>query len=355
MLEVSVSHRYASGFDLDVAFTAERTTVLFGPSGSGKSSLLAAVAGLLRPDAGRIAMNGECWMGDGRWMPVHRRRLGLVFQDARLFPHLSVRGNLRYGAARAPGDAPGPAEAEVLDLLGIGHLLDRKPAGLSGGERQRVALGRALLARPRLLLMDEPLASLDAARRGEVMRLIEEVRGRFRLPILYVTHALDEVDCLAERVVLLEDGRLVASGTPEELALRTDLPLAMRRDAGVLLRCRVAAHDAARGTTCLELPAGMLDVPLRAEAIGQELRLRLRARDVAVTTEPGAVPLGHAAIPVEVVRLDAVQPGEALVTLGTGAMRLLARLPREAAQHLRPGQAVRALISRTALDHGAGG
>lgn len=355
MLEVAVAHRYASGFTLDASFEAEGTTVLFGPSGCGKSTLLAAVAGLLRPDAGRITFDGETWMGDGHWLPAHRRRAGLVFQDARLFPHRSVRGNLRYGAARAPRGAPGPTESEVLDLLGIGGLLDRRPAELSGGERQRVALGRALLARPRILLMDEPLASLDAGRRAEVMRLIEDVRTRFALPILYVTHALDEVDRLAERLVLLEAGRVQASGTPEELALRTDLPLALRRDAGVLLRCRVTAHDPARGTTRLALPEGALDVPLRGEAVGQFLRLRLRARDVSVASDDGAAPLGHAALPVEVVRLDAAQPGEALVTLGSGALRLLARLPREEASRLRPGQPVRALISRTALDHGTGG
>jgi molybdate transport system ATP-binding protein len=355
MLRVEVGHRYPSGFTLDAAFEAAGTTVLFGSSGCGKSSLLAAVAGLLRPDRGRIALDGEPWMEGRRWMPPHRRRAALVFQDARLFPHLSVGANLRYGAARAPAGTTGPAEAEVLELLGIGHLLGRAPAQLSGGERQRVALGRALLSRPRLLLMDEPLAALDAPRRGEALRLIERIRARFALPILYVTHALDEVDRLAERLVLLEEGRVLASGTPEELALRPDLPLALRRDAGVLLACRVMGHDAARGTTRIALAEGSLDIPLRSEPVGQMLRLRLRARDVTICTGGGALPLGHAALPVQVVRLDSPQPGEALVTLGAGELRLLARLPLGEAAALVSGQAVRALIPRTALDHGAGG
>ena len=354
MLRVEVRHRYASGFALDARFEAAGTTVLFGPSGCGKSSVLAAVAGLLRPDAGAIAFEGEPWLEGRRCLPAHRRRAAVVFQDARLFPHLSVGANLRYGAARAPAGTPGPAEAEVLDLLGIAHLLDRSPSRLSGGERQRVALGRALLSRPRLLLMDEPLAGLDAPRRGEALRLIEAIRTRFALPILYVTHALDEVDRLAEHLVLMEAGRVLASGAPEALSLRPDLPLALRRDAGVLLACRVLGHDAARSTTRVALDDVSLDVPLRSEAVGQVVRLRLRARDVAVCTGAGPLPLGHAWLPAQVVRLDSPHPGEALVTLGAGRLRLLARLPADEAARLVPGQAVRALIPRTALDHGSG-
>jgi molybdate transport system ATP-binding protein len=233
--------------------------------------------------------------------------------------------------------------------------MGRRVGTLSGGERQRVAIARALATAPELLLMDEPLAALDAPRRGEALRLIERIRARFALPILYVTHALDEVDRLAERLVLLEEGRVLASGTPEELALRPDLPLAPRR---------VMPHDpagqqhagiAARGTTRIALAEGSLDILLRSEPVGQMLRLRLRARDVAICTGGGALPLGHAALPVQVVRLDSPQPGEALVTLGAGELRLLARLPLGEAAALVSGQAVRALIPRTALDHGAGG
>jgi molybdate transport system ATP-binding protein len=351
MLQVALRHRFAPGFGIDVDFTAEGTTVLFGPSGCGKSSILAAVAGLLRPQAGRIAFAGEPWMDSSRWLPPHRRRAGLVFQEARLLPHLSVHGNLRYGAARAPRTAPGPAEGEVLDLLGIGHLLGRRPAQLSGGERQRVALARALLSRPRILLMDEPLAALDAPRRWEAMHLIEDIRRRFALPILYVTHALDEVDRLAEHLVLMGPGQVLATGTPEELALRPDLPLALRRDAGVLLHCRVLGHDAGRGTTRLALAEGEIEVPRRDDPVGQALRLRLRARDVAVCTASGPLPLGHAALPVNVLRIDHPHPTEALVTLGIGALRLLARLPEAEASQLGDGQPVRALIPPTAFDH----
>jgi molybdate transport system ATP-binding protein len=351
MLEVKLRHGFASGFKIDAEFEAAGTTVLFGPSGCGKSTILAAVAGLLRPQAGRILLDGEAWLSGKEWLPPHRRRAGLVFQEARLFPHLSVAGNLRYGAARAHRSANGPTQSDVLDLLGIGHLLARRPAQLSGGERQRVALARALLSRPRILLMDEPLAALDAPRRWEAMNLIEDIRTRFGLPILYVTHALDEVDRLAERLVLMGPGNVLAAGTPEELALRPDLPLALRRDAGVLLHSRVLGHDAARGITRLGLAEGEIEVPRRPEAVGHLLRLRLRARDVAVCTIEGPLPLGHAALPVRVLRVDSPHPAEAMVTLGAGGLRLLARLPRGEAALLSEGQPVRALIPSTAFDH----
>ncbi|HEY8609962.1 MAG TPA: molybdenum ABC transporter ATP-binding protein, partial [Roseomonas sp.] len=250
-----------AGFALDAGFTTPTpgVTAVFGPSGCGKSTLLSAVAGLLRPDAGRVALDGTVLLDTaaGVMVPPEKRRCGVVFQDSRLFPHLSVETNLRYGMRRARRDAEGPEFEEVVTLLGIAHLLPRRPAALSGGERQRVALGRALLSRPRLLLMDEPLASLDAPRRAEVLPFLTRVRDRFRTPILYVTHALDEVDRLADHLVLMEAGRVLASDTVEALSARTDLPLlATRRDAGAVLACTVLDHDAARGLTRLGFAGG---------------------------------------------------------------------------------------------------
>ncbi len=361
MLEVQVCHRFA-GFALDVAFQAPPgVTALFGPSGSGKSTVLAAVAGLLRPNAGRILLDGTTLLDTAARIDVaaERRRCGVVFQDARLLPHLSVASNLRYGARRAPspgrGEAAGAGFEEVVALLGIAPLLGRRPRTLSGGERQRVALGRALLARPRLLLMDEPLAALDAPRRAEILPFLERLRDVAGLPILYVTHALDEVDRLAETLVLMEAGRVQAAGPLAALAARTDLPmLAGRRDAGVVLACIVAAHDRTRGLTRLAFDGGDLLVPLRPEPEGNALRLRLRARDVAVATAPPHGISTHNVLQAMVTAVAPAGPHEAFVTLQVGPTALLARLTRDAIQRLglHPGQAVFALVKSTAFDHG---
>src|SRR6201985_53951 len=228
-LSVLLRHRFPT-VRMDMAFEVPTpgVTVLFGPSGSGKSTIISAAAGLLRPDQCRIVIDGQALAdtSSGVWLPPERRRMGLVFQDARLFPHMSVATNLRFGLRRA---APGPVQYnEVVELLGIGALLARRPHTLSGGERQRVAIGRALLAQPHLLLMDEPLASLDAARKAEIFPYLARLATASRLPILYVTHALDEAVHLADSMVLVEAGRVVAHGTVSDVAARADLPLARR-------------------------------------------------------------------------------------------------------------------------------
>ena len=366
-LEVSLRHRFpggrdgAGGFSLDASFAAPTpgVTALFGPSGCGKTTILSAVAGLLRPDRGRVALDGRVLLdvAHGVWAAPEKRRCGVVFQDARLFPHMSVEANLLFGLRRAPRRAEGPGFREVVALLGVGHLLKRRPAALSGGEAQRVALGRALLSRPRLLLMDEPLAGLDAPRRAEVLPFLARLRDAAGLPILYVTHALDEVDALADTLVLLEDGRVAAEGDVEALSVRTDLPaLSARRDAGGLLHCSVLEHDGARGLTRLGFPGGALVVPLRAEAVGTRLRLRVRARDVAVATE---VPRGlsaHNILPAEVTGVSPVPgaPHEAFLRLSVAPSALLARVTRDAVERLgfRPGMAVWALVKSIAFDHG---
>ncbi len=357
MLEVALQHRWPGGFTLDVAFTAPPgVTALFGPSGCGKSTILAAVAGLMRPDAGRVTLDGAPWQDSTtrQHLPAERRGCGLVFQDARLFPHLSVRSNLEYGARRAPADRPaGPGFGAVVEMLGIGALLDRRPAGLSGGERQRVALGRALLSRPRLLLLDEPLAALDTARRAEVLPFLARLRDAAPAPILYVTHALEEVDALADHLVLLQAGRVQAAGPLEDLAARTNLPqLTNRRDAGAVLACTLAGHDAERGLSTLHFAGGALRVALRPEAPGTALRLRIRARDVAVATrQPEAISVQNI-LPAEVTAIDPAGPHEVFLRLGIGPATLLARITRDAVARLElaPGKSVFALIKSVSFD-----
>ncbi|MCR0981489.1 molybdenum ABC transporter ATP-binding protein [Roseomonas populi] len=348
-------HRFP-GFALDAAFASPTpgVTAVFGPSGCGKSTLLAAVAGLLRPEAGRVALDGTVLLDTAAGVdtPAERRRCGVVFQDSRLFPHLSVDTNLRYGLRRAPRDANGAGFEEVVDLLGVAHLLSRRPAALSGGERQRVALGRALLSRPRLLLMDEPLAALDAPRRAEVLPFLARVRDRFRAPILYVTHALDEVDRLADHLVLMEAGRVLAAGPAEALSTRADLPLlAARRDAGALLSCAVLEHHPARGLTHLGFPGGELLVPLREDAPGVRLRVRVRARDVSIATEEPRGLSVQNVLPAMLESLSPAAPHEAMLRLRVGEATLLARVTEDAVARLalRPGQRLWALVKSAAF------
>lgn len=354
MLDVALRHGWP-GFTLDVGFQAPPgVTALFGPSGCGKSTVLAAVAGLLRPQAGRIALDGQVLFdsGAGRMVPAERRRCGVVFQEARLFPHLSVAGNLRYGLKRAPRGAAGPGLEEVVALLGIAPLLARRPAALSGGEKQRVAIGRALLSRPAMLLMDEPLAALDAPRKAELLPYLARLRRQLAIPLLYVTHALEEVDRLADTLVLLEGGRVLAAGPVEALAARTDLPaLAGRRDAGVLLACTVLAHDAAAQLTRIGFAGGTLAVPLAPVAPGEALRLRIRARDVAVAT---IEPRGLSVQNVLPVTLEAIEPGtagQAMLRLRAGPALLLARVTQDSVHQLAlaPGQRLWALVKSVAL------
>ena len=355
MLHVSARHAFP-GFALDAEFTAPAgITALFGPSGAGKSTILSIVAGLTRPKTGRVVLDDTVLLDTAArvTVPAERRRCGVVFQDARLLPHLSVETNLRYGARRAPRDSEGPAFDEVVILLGIAPLLARRPRTLSGGERQRVALGRALLARPRLLLMDEPLAALDAPRRAEILPFLERLRDTVRVPILYVTHALDEVDRLADTLVLIEAGRVQAAGPVEALTARADLPLlSARRDAGAVLRCIIAAHDPARGLTRLAFPGGTLLVPLRPEPAGATLRLRLRARDVTLATHAPTGLSTHNILPATIAALTPAGPYETDVTLQIGPTQLLARITRDAATNLAltPGTNVYALVKSTTFD-----
>lgn len=263
-------------------------TALIGRSGAGKSTVLQAAAGLLRPEAGRIVLDGRPLFdaGAGIDLPPAQRRLGLVFQDGRLFPHRRVRANLLFGADRAPPQATGPALDEVVALLGLDTLLERRPHELSGGERQRVALGRALLSKPSALLMDEPLASLDPPRRHELLGYLATLPARLKLPILYVTHQMDEVMRLADRVVLMADGRVAARGPALELLSDLTLgPLVGRFEAGSVLVGVVSEQLGAWHLTVVSVAGQRITVPQIAAPVGTAVRLRIRARDVALQRE----------------------------------------------------------------------
>ncbi|MEM6421993.1 MAG: molybdenum ABC transporter ATP-binding protein, partial [Pseudomonadota bacterium] len=287
-LEVSLSHDLG-GLQLDVRFDAPSgITALFGRSGAGKTTVVNAIAGLLTPDKGRVSLDGRVLLDTAARVavPAHRRRIGYVFQDARLFPHLSVRRNLLFGRWFAPRSErqDTPAELErILDLLGIAPLLERGVGQLSGGERQRVAIGRALLAKPRLLLLDEPLAALDTARKDEILPWIERLRDEAGLPIVYVSHSVAEVARLATTVIALDAGRVARAGPAAEILSDPDsFPLMGRQEAGAILEARMAQPDAGDGLSRLFVGGAELLVPQIVAAPGASIRLRIRARDVII-------------------------------------------------------------------------
>ncbi|MEE8333237.1 MAG: molybdenum ABC transporter ATP-binding protein [Alphaproteobacteria bacterium] len=289
MIRIDVTRKLAH-FKLDATFEADSAgiTALFGRSGAGKTSIVNMLAGLLRPDSGCIEIDGRVLFDHkaGINLPPHKRRLGYVFQESRLFPHYTVRGNLTYGMNRRDEAARKIDFDTVVDVLGIGHLLERRPRALSGGEKQRVALGRALLTSPELLLMDEPLASLDAPRKQEVLPLIEALRDRFNVPIVYVTHSMDEIVRLADTLVLIDEGKVAAVGPIEELTSRLDLrPLTGRYEAGSVIAARIAGHDSEYALSLLEFAGGTFRVPRIDLPVGARLRVRIRARDVSLAVK----------------------------------------------------------------------
>jgi len=351
-LSVALHHRFA-GFTLDAEFEAPGgVTALFGRSGSGKSTVANAVAGLLRPDRGRITLDGTVLLDTdaGRMLPPHRRRMGYVFQDGRLFPHLTVRQNLLYGRWFAP-KGQGAEMGRIVDLLGIAPLLDRNPGSLSGGEKQRVAIGRAILSNPRLLLMDEPLAALDEARKAEILPYLERLRDELRLPILYISHSVAEVARLATTVVLLEAGRVVASGSAVELLADPAIaPTMGLREAGSMIIARVAAQEE-DGLTRLETGGGPVFLPDVGASQGAMLRLRILAQDVMLATER---PLGISALNVLSATVEDIRLGDgpgAMVRLRLGDEHLLARVTRRSVRSLdlRPGAKVFAVLKTVSV------
>lgn len=355
MIDVDIEQRLGT-FELAVAFRAEAPIVgLFGRSGSGKTSVVNALAGTMRPHRGRIVINGETLYDSARGidLPPDRRRLGYVFQDGLLFPHLDVEANLLYGLHRAPAAARVIDPAHVVELLGLSTLLRRLPDKLSGGEKQRVAIGRALLAQPRLLLMDEPLASLDVPRQSEVLRYIEQLRDDLHIPIVYVSHAVGEITRLADTVVLLADGKALASGPVDEVMGRIDLrPHTGRYESGSVLETVVAAHDLSYGLTTLHFEGGELVVPNVEALVGERVRVRIRARDVALGI---ARPTGLSVLNVLPAMLVSVATEDGPIVdvqLRVGRVQLVARITRRSVNELalREGQQVYALIKAVSLD-----
>jgi molybdate transport system ATP-binding protein len=358
MLRVAVEHRLGD-FRLAASFAGGGgLTALFGRSGAGKTTIINVIAGLIRPEQGRVVVDDAVLtdIARGIFVPAHKRRIGYVFQEGRLFPHLSVRGNLIYGRRFARGIKTEDEVYQVVNLLGIGDLLARSPANLSGGEKQRVAIGRALLARPRLLVMDEPLASLDESRKAEIMPYIERLRDETKIPIVYVSHSIPEVARLATTLVVLSEGSVAAVGTPAEIMGRLDLfPLTGRAEAGAILTSRVAGEDLRFGLTVLRAAAGELRVPRLDLAVGAVLRLRIRARDVMIALSP---PEGLSALnvlPGTVAEIGRTDGPIVEIRLDCAGEALLARLTRRSVETLRlePGRPVYAVIKSIAFDHHA--
>ena len=352
-------------FTLDAGFTApsKGVTALFGPSGCGKTTVLRCIAGLNRLADGVCDIDGEVWQDrDGTFLPTHMRPLGYVFQEASLFPHLSVRRNLLFGAPRG---AAGPRKGgvafdEVADLLGVTPLLDRSPRNLSGGERQRVAIGRALLSQPKLLLMDEPLSALDRVTKGEILPFLERLRDRLSLPIVYITHDIAEVERLADQVVLMDKGHVLASGPLAELQSDPSLPLAMARDAAVTLDATVEAYDAAYGLLTLMVRGGRFAVSAPAAPPGERRRVRVIAGDVSLAREPPGPSSILNIAPGRIVSATPVDSSELVAVVALGhdgkGVRLLSRLTRKSWDQLELGKdaPVYAQVKTVALGPGRG-
>jgi molybdate transport system ATP-binding protein len=355
MLEVDVQVTRAD-FRLEASFATDAPIVsLFGRSGSGKTTLVNAIAGLVRPQHGRIAIDGRTLFDSqaGIDLAPESRRVGYVFQEGLLFPHLSVRANLHYGERLTPAAERFVDRARVVSLLGLAPLMERRPSTLSGGEKQRVAIGRALLASPRVLLMDEPLASLDAPRKAEILAYVELLRDELKLPIVYVSHALEEVTRLADHLVVLAEGRIVAEGPAAAVMSRADLrPHLGRFEGGAVVEARVARHDERYGLTTLAFDGGELVVPNVDALPGEPVRARIRARDVSLATvRPTALSVQN--ILEATVHSVGVEFGAIVdVELRLGTTRLVARVTRKAVDELAlaPGQPVFALIKAVSID-----
>jgi len=350
--------RHLGAFRLKAAFEAgDGVTALFGRSGAGKTSVVNAIAGILRPERGRIAIEGEPVFDSERGIdvPTPRRRIGYVFQEGRLFPHLNVQQNLRYAGLFSRG-TPQPEFAHVVELLGLKDLLDRRPGNLSGGEKQRVAIGRALLSRPRLLLLDEPLASLDPHRKSEVLQYIELMRDEIKIPIVYVSHAVEEVVRLADTVVLLSVGEVAAVGAPEEVMGRADSRTSAF-EGGAVIDAKVIEQDMQYELATLAFDGGTLTATSVDALIGEPVRVRIRARDVSIALErPQRISIQNV-LAGKIAAVGDERSGIVDVSIGVGATTLRSRITARAARQLglAPGLEVYALVKAVSLDRrGAG-
>jgi molybdate transport system ATP-binding protein len=355
MLNVDVQRRLGS-LELAARFeTGARVTSLFGRSGAGKTSVVNMIAGLLRPDRGRIEVDGQVLFDSaaGVDVPAQRRRVGYVFQEGRLFPHLTVRRNLLYGHALVPAVERYAELDHIAQLLGLEDLLERRPGELSGGEKQRVAIGRALLSSPRVLLFDEPLASLDVHRREEILRYLELLRDEVRIPIVYVSHAVDEVVRLADTVVLMAGGKVVALGDVEEVMGRPDLrPAGGMFEGGAIIDAHVASQDMEYDLATLTFDGGSLTVANLDALVGEHVRVRVRARDVSIALDlPRRISIQNV-LRGRIAAIGEERNGVVDVSIAVGRAMLRSRVTRRAAEQLAlaPGMEVYALIKAVSLD-----
>ena len=339
--------------DVDLSLPGRGVSAVFGPSGSGKTSLLRCMAGLDQARGGYLSVNGEVWQDDAEqvFKPVHKRSLGYVSQAANLFAHLNVQGNLDYGLSRIASAERKVSVRQVVELLGIGKLLDRQPGTLSGGESQRVAIARALATSPQLLLMDEPLAALDVQRKAEVLPYLERLHTELDIPVLYVSHAPDEVARLADHLVLLDAGRVLASGPTRELMTRLDLPLAHGDAAAAILDAVVTRVEAEYHLSHAEFAGGLVSVLNPNLKIGQRVRLRVQARDVSLTLQRQQDTSVLNIFAATVISFTADSPGQVMVALNAAGATLLARITRKSleALQLQPGGAVFAQVKGVAV------
>jgi molybdate transport system ATP-binding protein len=347
--EIAIRHRQgAIAIDASFRVDAPGVTALFGHSGAGKSTIIHAIAGLIRPDEGKVVIGGETLLDtmSGVSVPAHARRMGVVFQDTRLFPHMSVQTNLLFGARRATEKANGGEFERIVALLGLKKLLERRPQTLSGGERSRVALGRALLMHPRALLLDEPLAALDAARKNEILPYLERVRDEAKIPILYVSHSMDEVARLADRIVVLHEGKIAAEGSLFDVTSNLDLFGGGIKLPGSVLEAVVTRHDEEHALTELRISSEILVVPSVKHGVGETVRVRIDAADVMLAL---ARPEGISANNVLPGTISDIRAGEGPyedVLLSVGEARLIARITRRSAVRLKlqTGQPIYAVI-----------
>lgn len=338
--------------DVDVDLPGQGITALFGRSGSGKTTLLRCIAGLEKAAAGFLAVNGEIWQDGACRLPVHRRPLGYVFQEPRLFPHLDVAANLDFGRRRIAAQQRRVSLARAVELLGIGHLLDRRCDRLSGGERQRVAIARALATSPRLLLMDEPLAALDHARKQEILPYLEQLRDELEMPVLYVSHAPDEVARLADHLVVIDEGRVVTQGPLSEVLACVEPPLRLGDDAGVVFSGTVVERDAEWHLARIVFAGGEVWVRDGGAAVGRRVRLRILARDVSIArSRHGDFSIMNLLPATVISHVAEDHPALVLVQLQVGGTPILARLTRHSARRLElaPGQQVWAQIKAVAV------
>jgi molybdate transport system ATP-binding protein len=341
------------GFRLsvDLALPDQGVTAIFGPSGSGKTTLLRAIAGLEQIPGGQIHFRGQCWQDDKTFLPAYQRPIGFVFQEPSLFQHLDIRGNLNFGYRRMPENRRRIALDEIIALLNIGHLLERRPATLSGGEQQRVAIARTLATSPELLLMDEPLSSLDNKLKLDILPYLERLQSELAIPILYVSHATDEVARLADNLVILKNGEVLGTGAIQEMLTRLDLPLSRRRDAESLLQAEVSDLDATYGLINLKCEDQLFTVSGTDLSIGQHVRLRIAAQDVSLTLAHQNGTSIQNIFPVTVVEMKDENRSQVMVRLKLGNSHLIARITRKSAAELalNPGKAVFAQIKSIAV------